>query len=204
MLSNMQYGWTLFVNPMQKENHWERAGIQLAFSIMILLNTWLAPIEGLLVDRYGPRPVVMFGGLCAAAAWVMNSYAQSLGSSLCGRGRRRHRRGLRLRHLHGDGAQMVSGPPRTGGGTDRDGLRLGRGGIGDPARGHDSIQRLPSRVSRFRTDSGPVDLRHGRLSAEACGAETPRCLARRWPRRWISILPKHSAPACSGSSTWFT
>src|SRR5262245_47062413 len=78
MLSNMQYGWTLFVNPMQRENHWERAGIQLAFSIMILLNTWLAPLEGLLVDRYGPRPVVMFGGLCAAAAWVLNSRAESL------------------------------------------------------------------------------------------------------------------------------
>src|SRR4051795_12619404 len=78
MLSNMQYGWTLFVNPMQKENHWERASIQLAFSIMILLNTWLAPLEGLLVDRHGPRPVVMFGGLCAAAAWMMNSSAQSL------------------------------------------------------------------------------------------------------------------------------
>src|SRR4051812_24652460 len=80
MLSNMQYGWTLFVNPMQRENHWERAGIQLAFSIMILLNTWLAPIEGLFVDRHGPRPVVMFGGLCAAGAWAMNSYAQSLGA----------------------------------------------------------------------------------------------------------------------------
>jgi MFS transporter, OFA family, oxalate/formate antiporter len=84
MLSNLQYGWTLFVNPMQKENHWDRAGIQLAFSILILLNTWLAPLEGLLVDRYGPRPVVMFGGLCAAAAWVMNSYAQSLGSLYAG------------------------------------------------------------------------------------------------------------------------
>ena len=84
MLSNMQYGWTLFVNPMQKENQWERASIQLAFSIAILLNTWLAPIEGLLVDRHGPRPVVMFGGLCAAGAWVINSYAQSLGSLYAG------------------------------------------------------------------------------------------------------------------------
>jgi OFA family oxalate/formate antiporter-like MFS transporter len=84
MLSNMQYGWTLFVNPMQKENHWERAGIQLAFSIMILLNTWLAPVEGLLVDRHGPRPVVMFGGVCAAVAWAMNSYAHSLSGLYAG------------------------------------------------------------------------------------------------------------------------
>ncbi len=78
MLSNMQYGWTLFVNPMQSETHWQRAAIQLAFSIMILLNTWLAPVEGWLVDRYGPRPVVMFGGAMAALSWAMNSWAHSL------------------------------------------------------------------------------------------------------------------------------
>ena len=62
-LSNMQYGWTLFVNPMQAATHWERAGIQVAFTIMIFVNTWLSPVEGWIVDRYGPRPVVMFGGL---------------------------------------------------------------------------------------------------------------------------------------------
>jgi MFS family permease len=81
---------------MQKENHWERAGIQLAFSIMILLNTWLAPLEGLLVDRYGPRFVVMFGGLCAAAAWMMNSYCAVPCKSLRGRDHGRHRSGVRL------------------------------------------------------------------------------------------------------------
>jgi OFA family oxalate/formate antiporter-like MFS transporter len=78
MLSNMQYGWTLFVNPMQSETHWQRAGIQLAFSIMILVNTWLAPVEGWLVDLYGPRPVVMLGGAMAALSWAMNSRAHSL------------------------------------------------------------------------------------------------------------------------------
>ncbi len=52
-LSNMQYGWTLFVNPMRNENHWATVGIQLAFSILIFLNTWLAPLEGWFADRYG-------------------------------------------------------------------------------------------------------------------------------------------------------
>ena len=45
-LSNMQYGWTLFVNPIRNETHWQPASIQLAFTILILLNTWLAPVEG--------------------------------------------------------------------------------------------------------------------------------------------------------------
>lgn len=77
-LSNMQYGWTLFVNPMHNETHWPTVGIQLAFSILIFLNTWLAPIEGSLADRFGPRFVVMLGGLSAGASWVLNSRAQSL------------------------------------------------------------------------------------------------------------------------------
>jgi OFA family oxalate/formate antiporter-like MFS transporter len=77
-LSNMQYGWTLFVNPMHAATHWERASIQVAFTIMIFVNTWLSPVEGWLVDRYGPRPVVMFGGLMVGLSWVLNSRAESL------------------------------------------------------------------------------------------------------------------------------
>ena len=78
MLANMQYGWTLFVNPMHDSNGWSRASIQVAFTIMIFVNTWLSPLEGWLVDRYGPRPVVMVGAVCAAISWVINSEAQSL------------------------------------------------------------------------------------------------------------------------------
>jgi MFS transporter, OFA family, oxalate/formate antiporter len=80
MLGNMQYGWTLFVNPMRNATHWETASIQVAFTILIFVNTWLAPIEGWIVDRYGPRPVVMLGGLMAALSWVLNSRAESLQS----------------------------------------------------------------------------------------------------------------------------
>jgi OFA family oxalate/formate antiporter-like MFS transporter len=77
-LSNMQYGWTLFVNPMREETHWATAGIQLAFSILIFLNTWLAPAEGWIADRWGPRFVVMLGGVAAGCSWVLNSHAHSL------------------------------------------------------------------------------------------------------------------------------
>jgi OFA family oxalate/formate antiporter-like MFS transporter len=78
MLSNMQYGWTLFVNPMSDARHWDKAGIQLAFTIMIFVNTWLSPVEGWFVDRYGPRPVVMAGGLFTGLSWILNAQADSL------------------------------------------------------------------------------------------------------------------------------
>ncbi|HEY3554987.1 MAG TPA: oxalate/formate MFS antiporter, partial [Casimicrobiaceae bacterium] len=58
MIANLQYGWTLFVNPIDAKYHWGRAAVQVAFSIFVLCETWLVPVEGWLVDRYGPRPIV--------------------------------------------------------------------------------------------------------------------------------------------------
>src|SRR6476659_3392899 len=78
MIANMQYGWTLFVNPIDEKYHWGRAAIQVAFTIFVVTETWLVPVEGYLVDKYGPRPVVVVGGLLCAIAWVINSYAASL------------------------------------------------------------------------------------------------------------------------------
>ncbi len=78
MIANLQYGWTLFVNPIDAKFHWGRASIQVAFSIFVLLETWLVPVEGYLVDRFGPRLVVLAGGLLCGIAWAMNAHADSL------------------------------------------------------------------------------------------------------------------------------
>ena len=78
MVANLQYGWTLFVAPINEKYHWGRASIQVAFTIFVLLETWLVPIEGWIVDRFGPRLVVMVGGVLVGIAWVINAYAASL------------------------------------------------------------------------------------------------------------------------------
>jgi MFS transporter, OFA family, oxalate/formate antiporter len=78
MIANLQYGWTLFVNPMEAKNHWGLTGIQLAFSIFVVVETWLVPVEGWLVDRFGPRPVIAAGAVLAALGWAINSWATSL------------------------------------------------------------------------------------------------------------------------------
>ncbi|WP_457103773.1 oxalate/formate MFS antiporter [Methylobacterium sp. P5_C11] len=78
MIANMQYGWTFFVSPMQERHGWDRAAIQVAFTLFVVTETWLVPIEGWFVDKYGPRIVTLFGGLLCAIAWVINSYADSL------------------------------------------------------------------------------------------------------------------------------
>jgi OFA family oxalate/formate antiporter-like MFS transporter len=78
MIANLQYGWTLFVDPIDAKNHWGRAAIQLAFTIFVVTETWLVPVEAWFVDKYGPSLVVMFGGVMIALAWILNSYADSL------------------------------------------------------------------------------------------------------------------------------
>ncbi|MDA9418073.1 spermidine/putrescine ABC transporter substrate-binding protein [Bradyrhizobium sp. CCBAU 25360] len=78
MIANLQYGWTLFVDPIDAAHHWGRAAIQLAFTVFVVTETWLVPIEAWFVDKYGPRIVVMFGGVMIALSWILNSYADSL------------------------------------------------------------------------------------------------------------------------------
>jgi OFA family oxalate/formate antiporter-like MFS transporter len=77
-VANLQYGWTLFVNPIDAKYHWGRTAIQVAFTVFVLIETWLIPVEGYLVDRFGPRWVVIGGAILVAIAWVMNSSADSL------------------------------------------------------------------------------------------------------------------------------
>ncbi len=77
-VANLQYGWTLFVNPIDAKYHWGRPAIQVAFTLFVLIETWLIPVEGYMVDRFGPRWVVLVGSVLVAAAWVLNSVASSL------------------------------------------------------------------------------------------------------------------------------
>jgi MFS transporter, OFA family, oxalate/formate antiporter len=77
-VANLQYGWTLFVNPIDAKYHWGRSAIQVAFTIFVLIETWLVPVEGYLVDRFGPKWVVLGGGILVAIAWALNSTASSL------------------------------------------------------------------------------------------------------------------------------
>src|SRR4051794_39591408 len=77
-VANLQYGWTLFVNPIDEKYHWGRPAIQVAFTLFVLVETWLIPVEGYLVDRFGPRWVVMGGSFLVAIAWLINSSASSL------------------------------------------------------------------------------------------------------------------------------
>jgi OFA family oxalate/formate antiporter-like MFS transporter len=78
MIANLQYGWTLFVNPIQDKYHWAKAAIQVAFTTFVFVETWLVPLEGYLIDRFGPGRITIFGGFLVAIAWSLNSIASTL------------------------------------------------------------------------------------------------------------------------------
>src|SRR5436853_1790331 len=64
-VANFQYGWTLFVPPLQKHLNVDQAAVQVTFTVFVLLETWLVPFEGWLVDRFGPQLLVLIGGRLA-------------------------------------------------------------------------------------------------------------------------------------------
>ena len=78
MIANLQYGWTFFVPEITKQFGWGRAEIQWAFTLFVLFETWLVPIEGWFVDKYGPKIVILFGGILCGIGWVINSYADTM------------------------------------------------------------------------------------------------------------------------------
>src|SRR5437762_1821458 len=77
-VANFQYGWTLFVPPLQEHLGQEQALIQVTFTLFVVLETWLVPFEGWLVDKFGPRLLVMLGGVLAGLGWVESGRAESL------------------------------------------------------------------------------------------------------------------------------
>src|ERR1700751_3368827 len=78
MIANLQYGWTLFVNPMHQAHGWAVADVQVAFSIFVALETWLTPIEGWIVDHLGPQSgpklMVAAGGVLIGIAWIIKDH----------------------------------------------------------------------------------------------------------------------------------
>src|SRR5207247_8990389 len=78
MIANLQYAWTLFVQPLQTAPGWKLSDIQLAFTLFILFQTWVQPLDGWLIDRLGPRGFISAAGLLCGLGWAGMGRATSL------------------------------------------------------------------------------------------------------------------------------
>jgi MFS transporter, OFA family, oxalate/formate antiporter len=79
-IANLQYAWTLFTKPMQNHLHVSLAAIQGIFSLFIIVETWLVPFEGYLVDKIGPRLMLGFGAIMVGLSWIFAGQAETLRS----------------------------------------------------------------------------------------------------------------------------
>ena len=77
-IANLQYAWTLFTKPLQAHLNVTLTVIQLTFLLFVLVETWLVPFEGYLVDRIGPRFMLGLGGILVGLGWIGSGYAESL------------------------------------------------------------------------------------------------------------------------------
>src|SRR5258705_1743888 len=77
MIANLQYSWTLFVNPLQQGTGWKVSDIQWAFTLFILFQTWVQPAQGWLIDRMGPRIFTTIAGVLCGIGWASLGYVTS-------------------------------------------------------------------------------------------------------------------------------
>jgi OFA family oxalate/formate antiporter-like MFS transporter len=78
MIANLQYAWTLFVGPLQAGTGWKLSDVQFAFTLFILFQTWVQPLDGWLIDRLGPRGFISVAGVLCGLGWAGMGYATTL------------------------------------------------------------------------------------------------------------------------------
>jgi OFA family oxalate/formate antiporter-like MFS transporter len=75
MIANLQYAWTLFVGPIRQATGWKLSDIQWGFTLFIVFETWVMPLEGWLIDRMGPRVFTTIAGVLCGLGWSSLAYA---------------------------------------------------------------------------------------------------------------------------------
>src|ERR1700749_3487822 len=61
-ISSPQYVWALFTKPLGAALAVSPAALQVTFSLLVVLQTFFSPVQGWLVDRFGPRLLIAVGG----------------------------------------------------------------------------------------------------------------------------------------------
>ncbi|HTZ37825.1 MAG TPA: oxalate/formate MFS antiporter [Stellaceae bacterium] len=77
-ISSPQYVWALFTKPLGTALGASPAALQVTFSLLIVLQTFFSPVQGWLVDRFGPRTLIAVGGAMSGLGWVLAAHAASL------------------------------------------------------------------------------------------------------------------------------
>ncbi len=77
-ISSPQYVWTLFVKSFQTTTGANLAAVQVTFSLLVVLQTWLSPLQGWLIDRFGPRLLITLGAGLSGLGWVAAAHVTNI------------------------------------------------------------------------------------------------------------------------------
>jgi oxalate/formate antiporter len=77
-ISSPQYVWTLFTRPLTTQLGVSLTQLQVTFSIFIVLQTFLSPLQGYLIEKFGPKLLLAAGAIMTGLSWVLASSADSL------------------------------------------------------------------------------------------------------------------------------
>ena len=76
------YGFTVFFLPVTQELDLSRASTSLAFSLARAQGSFLSPLVGHLVDRHGPKPMMIAAALLAGIGYILFSWVDSYATFL--------------------------------------------------------------------------------------------------------------------------
>jgi MFS transporter, OFA family, oxalate/formate antiporter len=77
-ISSPQYTWTLFTKPLAETTDSKLSTVQWTFTVLIIIQTWFSPLQGWLIDRFGPRLLITLGAALSGLGWVLTSYTDTL------------------------------------------------------------------------------------------------------------------------------
>jgi OFA family oxalate/formate antiporter-like MFS transporter len=77
-VASPQYTWTLFSTHLAEGLTARLSDVQVAFTLFILMQSWLVPPLGYAVDRFGARPIVAAGGVLVGFSWIASGLTHSL------------------------------------------------------------------------------------------------------------------------------
>jgi oxalate/formate antiporter len=78
VISSPQYVWALFTQPMTVALGASLPELQVTFSILIAVQTFLSPWQGVIVDRFGPRLLLSVGVVITGLSWILAAQATSV------------------------------------------------------------------------------------------------------------------------------
>jgi OFA family oxalate/formate antiporter-like MFS transporter len=78
MIANLQYAWTFFVKPIMGATGWKLSEVQWGFTLFIAFETWMMPLSGWFMDRFGPRLFMSISAVLCGVGWAGIGYAKSL------------------------------------------------------------------------------------------------------------------------------